>query len=54
MRVKDSLEREKKLKEVIKTSSVSTRKTSARTNADDDDLPGNHLILSPVLIFARP
>jgi hypothetical protein len=54
MRVKDSLEREKKLKEVIKTSSVSTKKTSARTNADDDDLPGNHLILSPVLIFARP
>ncbi len=52
MRIKDSLNREKKLKEVIKTGSVQARKKSAGTNDDGGDMPGNHLIFSPVLIFA--
>lgn len=54
MRVKDSIEREKKLKEVIKTSSATTNSGPARTNDYHGDIPTNHLILSPVLMFARP
>jgi len=52
MKIKDSINREKRLKEVIKTSSVSTNSKQTLTN-NDDDMPNNHLIISPVLIFAR-
>ena len=51
MRIKDSLIREKKLKEMTKVSSVRTKNKSIVTN--DDDMPNSHWILSPVLIFAR-
>ena len=51
MRVKDSLDREKKLKEVMKTSSINTKTTSAGTKGREDDIPGNHITFSPVLIF---
>ncbi len=52
MRIKDSLNRERKLKEVMKTGSVNTKMTSAHTKGKEEDMPGNHLTFSPVLIFS--
>lgn len=48
LRVKDSIDREKKLKEVIKTSAANTKDKS--NDAGDEPMSGGHL-LSPILIF---
>jgi hypothetical protein len=49
-RIKDSIEREKKLKEVIKSNAVNTKETG--NDAEAETLSGSH-IFSPVLFFEQ-
>jgi phage shock protein PspC (stress-responsive transcriptional regulator) len=50
LRIKDSIDREKKLKEVIKTNAINTKENN--TDSEEGPLTDSH-ILSPVLIFAE-
>ncbi len=49
-RIKDSIEREKKLKEVIKSNAVNTKEKD--NDAEAESVSGSH-IFSPVLIFEQ-
>ena len=50
IKVEDSIKREKKLKEIIKTSASSTKQT--KNNAAEEILSSGHMV-SPVLIFSE-